>query len=88
VQCEARVLGTRKVKNSGGGVERRYVIVTPLVIGDRRFDVQITLTNRAEMGHEMLLGRSALREGRFLVHPAKSHLQPHPASLVNRRAGE
>lgn len=75
VQCEARALGIRRVKNSNGGVEHRYVIVTPMEIGCRRMDIEITLTDRAEMGHEMLLGRSALRKGGFLVHPSKSHLQ-------------
>jgi len=75
VQCEARAVGIRRVKNSNGGVEQRYVIATPLEIGGRRMDIEITLTDRAEMGHEMLLGRSALRKGGFVVHPSKSHLQ-------------
>lgn len=75
VQCVARAVGVRRVKNSNGGVEQRYVIVTPLEIGNRRMDIEITLTDRAEMGHEMLLGRTALRKGGFVVHPSKSHLQ-------------
>lgn len=84
VRCEARARGIRKVRNSGGDVEQRYVIVTPLEMGGRRLDVEITLTNRTEMGHEMLLGRSALQKGRFLVDPAKSFLQVQPTLSYRR----
>lgn len=75
VPCRARLVGIRPVKNSGGIAEHRHVVLTPIVVGNKRFDIEITLTNRAEMGHEMLFGRSALRKGRFLVHPSSSYLQ-------------
>lgn len=74
VTCEARLLDRRKVKNSGGGAETRCVIATPVVIGRKRFEIEITLADRAEMGFEMLFGRTALRKGRFLVHPSRSFL--------------
>lgn len=70
-QCRARLLGYRTVKNSGGQSERRMVIQTPVTIGDTTWSIEITLTNRDEMGYRMLLGRQAM-EGRVLVDPGRS----------------
>ncbi|MGF1475814.1 MAG: ATP-dependent zinc protease [Geminicoccaceae bacterium] len=75
IHCQAPVKDERSVKSSNGVVERRVVIVTPVAVGARRLNIEITLTNRAEMGFEMLFGRTALRAGRFLVHPSRSFLQ-------------
>jgi len=75
VPCEASVIGFRPVRSSSGFAEHRYFVMTPMVIGNKRFDIEVTLTNRAEMGFEMLFGRSALRRGRFVVHPSHSYLQ-------------
>jgi hypothetical protein len=66
------------VKSSTGHTERRPVIRTPLVIGSRRFDIDVTLTSRDEMGFRMLLGRAALRR-RFWVDAGASFLQTKPA---------
>lgn len=85
VQCEARAIGIRRVKNSSGSSEQRVVISTPIEIGGRRLNIEITLTNRSEMGHEMLLGRSGLRQGGFIVHPSKSDLQQWTAPADVRR---
>ena len=74
VQCRAPVRDHRPVKSSSGHAQDRYVIVTPVVLGEKHFEIELTLTNRAEMGFEMLFGRTALRAGRFLVHPSRSFL--------------
>ena len=72
VSAEAEVLEFRKVRNSGGGVTTRPVIVTHAVLFGRRFPIELTLANRDEMGFRMLLGREALR-GRFLVDADDSY---------------
>jgi len=74
IQCRAPVRDHRPVKSSSGHAQERYVISTPVVLGGRQFDIEVTLTNRAEMGFEMLFGRTSLRAGRFLVHPTRSFL--------------
>ena len=69
--CTCPVRDLRVITNSGGGREQRVVIETQLALGDLSWAIEITLTNRDEMGFRMLLGRTAIK-GRFLVDPGKS----------------
>ena len=73
VHCEAPVADQRSVTDSGGHTEQRYVINTPIVIGDEVINAEITLTDRESMRFRMLLGRTAMR-GRCLVDPGRSYL--------------
>jgi hypothetical protein len=70
---EARVVEHRKVRSSNGSVQQRPVIRTDVEVGGIRWPIDITLTNRDEMGFRMLIGRAAVRR-RFLVDPARSYL--------------
>lgn len=70
---EAPVVDRRRVTNSGGVGEERYVIRTPLRVSAESWPVEITLTSRESMTFRMLLGRTALR-GRVLVDPRRSYL--------------
>lgn len=63
VECEAEVIDRRLVKNSGGVAEERYVIKTPVSLGGKTWDIELTLTNRDSMGYRMLLGREAMGAG-------------------------
>ncbi len=63
----------RAVKNSGGGVEKRPVIMTTVSIGNYEWEIALTLTNRDAMGFRMLLGRDAVKN-RFLVDCGNSFL--------------
>jgi hypothetical protein len=71
VVTTAELVEWRDVRSSNGGVERRPVIRTPVVIAGRRVRVELTLTRRDAMGFRMLLGRRALRR-RFVVDPERS----------------
>jgi hypothetical protein len=73
VSCETRLLEKRKVKDSGGKVTLRPVIITQITLGDKTWEIELTLTNRNEMGFRMLLGRQALRNN-FIINPGKSFL--------------
>lgn len=77
IECDAAVKDRRIVSDSGGHKQRRYVIETLMIIGDNRFNAELTLTNRDSMKFRMLLGRTAMNE-RFLVNPAESYLQSKP----------
>ena len=71
VRCEAAVIDRRNIKSSNGTTEKRYVISTPLNVGDTTWDIELTLTNRDSMGYRMLLGREAMKH-RMLVDPSES----------------
>lgn len=73
MHCRAEVIDRRRVVDSGGHYEMRYVIESNIALGKTQWPVEITLTNRDPMRFRMLLGRKAL-QGRVTVDPAKSYL--------------
>tara|TARA_B100000678_G_scaffold261948_1_gene243774 strand:+ start:236 stop:679 length:444 start_codon:yes stop_codon:yes gene_type:complete len=72
--CEAVHVDVRGITSSNGETQLRYVIKTPLKIGDLTFRAEISLADRSDMKFPMLIGRSALRR-RFLVDSGNSWLQ-------------
>jgi ribosomal protein S6--L-glutamate ligase len=70
--CEAPVAARRFVTSSNGEKERRYFIKTPITIGERTFETEVTLTSRHKMTFRMLLGSQTFRKGRFIVDPSLS----------------
>lgn len=56
----------KKVKNSFGHAEVRYMIVTTIKIADEIFPAEFTLSDRSSMRNAVLLGRKTLKK-RFLV---------------------
>ena len=73
-QCEAIHVDIRGVTSSNGETQRRYVIKTPLRIGEVEFRAEISLADRSDMRFPMLVGRSSLRR-RFVVDSGYSWLQ-------------
>jgi len=73
VECTAAVKDEREVSDSGGHKEFRYIIETPLRIGDKVRLIEMSLTNRDSMRFRMLLGRRAMEEN-TLVDPAASYI--------------
>lgn len=74
IRVKAVVLEYRKVKSSNGHVQKRPVILTKAQLLGHEWDIEVTLTNRDEMGFRMLLGRDSIK-GRFLIDCSQSFVQ-------------
>lgn len=72
-KCSANILGRKRVKSSNGEIERRYIISTVALMGNLKWTIKLTLTDRSKMTHLMLLGRQAMK-GLILVDPEFSYL--------------
>ncbi len=72
LHCESKLIDRRVIKSSNGETERRYVIREVMQLGEQSWDVDLTLTNRANMGFRMLLGREAMGQ-RILVDPSANY---------------
>ncbi|MEI8179480.1 RimK/LysX family protein [Aestuariivirga sp.] len=71
--CRLPLKGMKRVKSSNGQIETRAVVETDVKIGKITLHIDITLTDRADMGVAMLLGRGSIGPD-FLVHPTKTNL--------------
>jgi len=72
VECKSKVLEYRKIKSSNGQTEKRPVIIVEAILHGKKWPIEVTLTNRDEMGFRMLLGRAAMKN-LFIVDPGKSY---------------
>lgn len=83
-KCEFPVFTKRDITNTSGLPETRVVIRTPMKLAGRKWNIDISLTDRSTMRFPLILGRRALRGRNIAVHPGKSHLvsdKPHHKGL-------
>ena len=83
VECSADIIDQRTVTDSGGHKERRYVICTPVRLGEQEWPIEITLTNRENMLFRMLVGRAGL-DDRYIVDPANSYCVSRQLKKISR----
>jgi arsenate reductase (glutaredoxin) len=69
---EAPVIDRRRISDSGGHRQVRYVIESDVTLGVHTWPIELTLTSRETMLFRLLLGRTALAE-RFIVDPSLSY---------------
>ena len=84
IYCEAKVLDERDVTDSGGHMEKRYVISTHLVIDNQTWPIELTLTNRDTMRFRKLLGRSAMLD-KIIVNPSASYMLGESSGTTNSK---
>jgi len=84
---EAPLVDLRAIKNTSGVGEERWVIETLLLIGGRRWRIEVSLADRSAMAMPIILGRTAIRKRGILVDAGKSFLAgwPVPADGPSRR---
>lgn len=82
----AEAIDYRWITNSGGGREKRFVIVTKLQMGGESWPIEVTLTDRDQMGFRMLIGRTAM-ENRLIIDPTASYRlgKPRKANGVRKK---
>jgi hypothetical protein len=56
----------KKIKNSFGEIEERYIIKTLISIGKKRILTTVSLSDRGSMRYPVLIGRRLLK-GKFIV---------------------
>ena len=80
VSCTADVVDYRSVSDSGGHREKRYVIMTQIIIGGLAFSIEVTLANRESMTHKMLIGRAAMKQ--LMINPSRAFLLGKPDQII------
>ncbi len=63
----------RNIKSSNGMTEERYSIFTGITIFQKKYPIELTLTERNEMKHLVLLGRKFISK-RFLIDTSRKNL--------------
>jgi len=80
----SRVIDRRIVRSSSGHAEERIAVPMRVRLVGRVITVEMTLSNRDEMGFRMLLGREALAQG-YLVDAAQSYVGGLPRRSTRRK---
>lgn len=63
----------RKIKNSFGYEENRFIVKTNIFLFNKNYDIEISLRDRSDMEYPVLLGRSFIRK-KFLVDVSKANI--------------
>ncbi len=63
----------KTIKNSFGQTEKRYVVITDIILFNKTFDIELSLSDRTKMDYPVLLGRKLLKKG-FIVDISRSNI--------------
>lgn len=67
------VFKIRRVKSSNGQVEERISIKTGIVLFEHEYNIELTLTERTDMKHPVLLGRKFISK-KFFIDTSRKNL--------------
>lgn len=82
ISCCCPIFDIRNVMSSNGLVEERFVIQSLLCLGNEKWEIEITLSDRDPLQFRMLLGREAL-DSRVVIDPSKALLtKKYPKNQV------
>ncbi len=77
----------KSVKSSSGHTEERIFIKTNILIFDQLFEIELSLTDRSDMKHPVLIGRKLLKN-RFIVDVSKFNLSYRQKRRSHENKGE
>ena len=80
VRVERPVVRTVRIREHGGGYDRRPVVEVWLCLGDVARDVEVTLVNRKGFIYPLLVGRRAM-EGLIVIDPNETFTTPPTCRL-------
>lgn len=63
----------KRVKNSFGHSEKRFIVKTDVIIFGERFEIEMSLSDRTKMQYPVLIGRKLL-QNKFIVDVSKVNL--------------
>ncbi|HDR52831.1 MAG TPA: peptidase, partial [Mariniphaga anaerophila] len=63
----------RRVKSSNGQVEERISIKTEIALFEKNYPIELTLTERTDMRHPVLLGRKFISK-KFFIDTSRKNL--------------
>lgn len=66
------IFSQKKIKNSFGEMEERYVIKTLILLGGKKIRSTLSLSNRDNMRYPVLIGRKLIK-GKFLIDVSHTH---------------
>ena len=75
----------RDIRSSNGEVQERYVIRAVVRLYGEDLETEFSLADRSEMKYPVLLGRSLLRQGGFVVDVARRNLSHKFVVKATRR---
>lgn len=64
---------TTKVKSSNGIVQQRYKVKTSIILFDKKYRIDLTLSDRDDMKYPILIGRKFLQK-KFMVNVDLKHV--------------
>jgi hypothetical protein len=75
------------VKSSNGESEKRYFIKTNIMIYNKAYEIEVSLSFREQMIYPLLIGRELLKQG-FVVDVSKKFLSYKSKKSYNKKHGE
>ncbi len=79
VQVERKIHRVARIKQHGGGVQERLVVILGICLGDIQKQVEVNLVDRSGFNYQLLIGRSFLKDD-FIIDPSSTYtVAPHCA---------
>jgi len=69
------------VRNSFGKKQKRFSISTKMLLGEKKYKVYISLTNRKKMKYPILIGRRFLKKFDYIVNVRKKNINDRAKTL-------
>ena len=70
-----------EVKSSNGKSQKRYGVKLKMILGDKKYRIFVTLTNRKSMKFNLLIGRKFLHNNNFLVDVKRKNINGRPKKI-------